>query len=163
MSKSWDLIKLIWKRNYASKMTKNNKALSLLSVLGSGGHTTEMLALVESLDHDKYRRTFVHANTDSMSAKKLAMLPSQTNIQVIIFEIFYYILVFLCQLFLHFRFVRFPELAKLVKVGFHHWYMWSMPSSSAFQFCIVANQMWFWSMGRVLASLLWSFQEFSHS
>ena len=101
-------------------MTKNNKALSLLSVLGSGGHTTEMLALVESLDHDKYRRTFVHANTDSMSAKKLAMLPSQTNIQVIIFEIFYYILVFLCQLFLHFRFVRFPELAKLVKVGFHH-------------------------------------------
>ena len=111
---------IIFEENYASKMTKNDKALSLLSVLGSGGHTTEMLALVESLDHDKYRRTFVHANTDSMSAKKLAMLPSQTNIQVIIFEIFYYILVFLCQLFLHFRFVRFPELAKLVKVGFHH-------------------------------------------
>ena len=98
-------------------MTKNDKALSLLSVLGSGGHTTEMLALVESLDHDKYRRTFVHANTDSMSAKKLAMLPSQTNIQVIIFEISYYWFSYVNS---HFRFVRFLELAKLVKVGFHH-------------------------------------------
>merc|ERR1711860_184317 len=44
---------------------------------GSGGHTTEMLTLVESLDQDKYHRTFLHANTDSMSAKKLTMLPSQ--------------------------------------------------------------------------------------
>ena len=63
-------------------MTKCEKPVSLLSVLGSGGHTTEMLTLVESLDQDKYHRTFLHANTDSMSAKKLTMLPSQ-DFQVI--------------------------------------------------------------------------------
>ena len=53
------------------------KSPSLLAVLGSGGHTTEMLKMVESLDCENYRKTFVHANTDSMSAKKLLALPTK--------------------------------------------------------------------------------------
>ena len=63
-------------------MTKCKKPVSLLSVLGSGGHTTEMLKLVESLDQDNYQKTFLHANTDSISAKKLMLLSSQ-DFQVI--------------------------------------------------------------------------------
>ena len=63
-------------------MTKCKKPVSLLSVLGSGGHTTEMLKLVESLDQDNYQKTFLHANTDSISAKKLLLLSSQ-DFQVI--------------------------------------------------------------------------------
>ena len=53
------------------------KKTSLLSVLGSGGHTTEMLKMVESLDSKKYHKTFIHANTDSMSARKLLLQPHQ--------------------------------------------------------------------------------------
>ena len=55
-------------------MEKNEK-LSLLAVLGSGGHTTEMLKLVQALNNDKYTpRTFVYAKTDLISPQKLKNL-----------------------------------------------------------------------------------------
>ena len=44
-------------------------------VLGSGGHTTEILKLVKTLDKDKYYpRFYLHAKTDEMSKKKLCSL-----------------------------------------------------------------------------------------
>ena len=57
-------------------MSKLGK-FSVLSVLGSGGHTTEMLKMVEGLDSKHYSKTFVHANTDTMSARKLLALSSK--------------------------------------------------------------------------------------
>lgn len=43
-----------------------------LIVLGSGGHTTEMLALVKELSEEKYSpRTYVLASSDEMSRKRV--------------------------------------------------------------------------------------------
>ena len=51
---------------------------STMIVLGSGGHTTEMLRMVESLDRDAYSpRTYVCADTDRMSSSKLATAESE--------------------------------------------------------------------------------------
>lgn len=45
---------------------------STLVVLGSGGHTTEMLRLLGALDRSAYTpRTYVYADTDKMSPSKL--------------------------------------------------------------------------------------------
>lgn len=44
----------------------------LLAVLGSGGHTAEMLKLVEALNDDMYSpKTFVFAKTDTVTQDKL--------------------------------------------------------------------------------------------
>lgn len=52
--------------------------MSLMAVLGSGGHTSEMLRVVKSLSKDKYQpRTFVYAATDSMTPQKLQNIPDQ--------------------------------------------------------------------------------------
>ncbi|CAE6430313.1 unnamed protein product [Rhizoctonia solani] len=48
---------------------------SLAVFLGSGGHTSEALALVSSLDFDKYSpRTYIISEGDSLSAKKAVAL-----------------------------------------------------------------------------------------
>ena len=45
---------------------------SLLAVLGSGGHTSEMLKLVDAFSDDMFNeRTFVYAKTDIISPRKL--------------------------------------------------------------------------------------------
>ena len=51
-------------------------------VLGSGGHTTEILKLVKTLDKDKYYpRFYLHAKTDEMSKKKLCSLNDNPNVR----------------------------------------------------------------------------------
>jgi beta-1,4-N-acetylglucosaminyltransferase len=46
--------------------------LSTLVVLGSGGHTSEMMAMMSHLSQDKYApRSYVVARTDSMSERKV--------------------------------------------------------------------------------------------
>ena len=60
----------------------NHASTSLVAILGSGGHTTEMLKLVGALTSSEYNpRTFVYANTDDMSPEKLKNLEN-TNFQV---------------------------------------------------------------------------------
>ena len=60
----------------------NHASTSLVAILGSGGHTTEMLKLVGALSSREYNpRTFVYANTDDMSPEKLKNL-TNTNFQV---------------------------------------------------------------------------------
>jgi len=52
----------------------------LLVVLGSGGHTAEMLRLVESLDFKKYvHRTYVISSGDSLSEGKARDLESRNQ------------------------------------------------------------------------------------
>mmetsp|Transcript_32863 Transcript_32863/g.71721 ORF Transcript_32863/g.71721 Transcript_32863/m.71721 type:complete len:222 (-) Transcript_32863:15-680(-) len=46
--------------------------LRTLVVLGSGGHTMEMLGLLKDIDQTRYRCDFILADTDSTSLKKVA-------------------------------------------------------------------------------------------
>ncbi|KAK9138161.1 hypothetical protein Sjap_008755 [Stephania japonica] len=64
-------------------MHKSNKPISKLGpqsvstliVLGSGGHTAEMLNLVAVLQKDKFTpRTYIAASTDNMSLQKASTL-----------------------------------------------------------------------------------------
>ncbi|CUA69242.1 UDP-N-acetylglucosamine transferase subunit ALG14 [Rhizoctonia solani] len=53
---------------------------SLAVFLGSGGHTTEALALVSSLDFNKYSpRTYIISEGDSLSTKKAIALENLKN------------------------------------------------------------------------------------
>ncbi|CAE7170550.1 unnamed protein product [Rhizoctonia solani] len=71
----------VWYRLYSVFCTKhalgvkNSSTRSLAVFLGSGGHTTEALALVSSLDFDKYTpRTYIVSEGDSLSATKAVVL-----------------------------------------------------------------------------------------
>ncbi|KEP48526.1 putative UDP-N-acetylglucosamine transferase subunit Alg14-like protein [Rhizoctonia solani 123E] len=62
---------------YALSLSKNPglSTRSLAVFLGSGGHTTEALTLVSSLDFDKFSpRTYIISDGDSLSAKKAIVL-----------------------------------------------------------------------------------------
>lgn len=53
------------------KKDKSRKFKTLI-ILGSGGHTTEMLRIVKNLDFNKYfPRIYIHAQSDKMSASKI--------------------------------------------------------------------------------------------
>ena len=69
-------------KNSIEENLDNQASTSLLAVLGSGGHTTEMLKLIGALSSREYNpRTFVYANTDDMSPEKLKNLMN-INFQV---------------------------------------------------------------------------------
>ncbi|XP_063974921.1 UDP-N-acetylglucosamine transferase subunit ALG14 homolog [Diachasmimorpha longicaudata] len=54
------------------RIPNERKIIKTLIVLGSGGHTTEMLRIVRHLDISKYTpRVYIHAQTDEMSPVKL--------------------------------------------------------------------------------------------
>ena len=60
------------------QVSKKQRNGSLLAVLGSGGHTSEMLKLVEVFSDDMFiERTFVYAKTDIISPRKLKDLNNQ--------------------------------------------------------------------------------------
>ena len=53
--------------------------ISFLAVLGSGGHTAEMLKLVEAFSDDNYfPKTFVYAKTDIVTQDKLKNKVNET-------------------------------------------------------------------------------------
>ncbi|GCC30980.1 UDP-N-acetylglucosamine transferase subunit ALG14 isoform X1 [Chiloscyllium punctatum] len=64
---------LVLGRNGAPKVGRRGSA-SVLVVLGSGGHTTEILRLMESLSASYVPRHYVIANTDKMSEEKVRIL-----------------------------------------------------------------------------------------
>ncbi|XP_038649825.1 UDP-N-acetylglucosamine transferase subunit ALG14 homolog isoform X2 [Scyliorhinus canicula] len=64
---------LVLRRNGAGK-AGGQGAVSVLVVLGSGGHTTEILRLVDSLSASYAPRHYVIANTDMMSAERVRIL-----------------------------------------------------------------------------------------
>ena len=54
--------------------------VSLLTVLGSGGHTTEMLTLLGHMSEEKYvSRTYVVANSDTHSERKVSYVFTCSN------------------------------------------------------------------------------------
>ncbi|KAH3694009.1 UDP-N-acetylglucosamine transferase subunit ALG14 homolog [Dreissena polymorpha] len=65
---------------------KNLKA-SILAVIGSGGHTSELLRLMGHLGSHYEPRYYVMANTDVMSEKKVHKLEKDANIMYRIYKI----------------------------------------------------------------------------
>lgn len=73
------LVLLSYRRWSASE--KRNH-LSTVIVLGSGGHTTEMLVLLSALDKTKFRpRTYIAADTDLLSVSKAKALEDETALR----------------------------------------------------------------------------------
>ncbi|XP_043554788.1 UDP-N-acetylglucosamine transferase subunit ALG14 homolog isoform X1 [Chiloscyllium plagiosum] len=64
---------LVLGRNGAPKVGRRGSA-SVLVVLGSGGHTTEILRLMDSLSASYVPRHYVIANTDKISEEKVRIL-----------------------------------------------------------------------------------------
>ncbi|GFR62322.1 UDP-N-acetylglucosamine transferase subunit ALG14-like protein [Elysia marginata] len=65
------LMYLLSQRRKVVKRDKSRDAVSMLAVMGSGGHTREMLSLVNSLGAHYSPRYFVIAETDKMSEHKI--------------------------------------------------------------------------------------------
>jgi beta-1,4-N-acetylglucosaminyltransferase len=75
---------LFWHVLSLKKSEEKSKKVSTLVVLGSGGHTAEMLRLVSGLDLNIYSPlTFVLAETDLRSEEKLALSFGSRKYQVL--------------------------------------------------------------------------------
>lgn len=61
----------LWIRVHRKPPPWNQHTAHVLVVLGSGGHTAEMLAMVSSLDETKYHATWVVADTDKTSLPRM--------------------------------------------------------------------------------------------
>ena len=143
-------------KNSIDENLVNQASTSLVAVLGSGGHTTEMLKLVGALSSRDYNpRTFVYTNTDDMSPEKLKNL-TNTNFQVSTNYIVIIDHIKLVHLVLDydskystadisiFRHLEFPEHEKLDKVGLLHFSSLFMPFYAAYQSYGGQDQNLFW-------------------
>ena len=75
------IIREFFVENYSQN---NSESVSTLIVLGSGGHTSEMLRLITALDTTKYSPlTFMLAETDTSSLSKLKEMNQMAQIEVI--------------------------------------------------------------------------------
>eukprot|EP00933_Yihiella_yeosuensis_P054767 TRINITY_DN5331_c2_g1_i1.p1 TRINITY_DN5331_c2_g1~~TRINITY_DN5331_c2_g1_i1.p1 ORF type:complete len:245 (-),score=20.86 TRINITY_DN5331_c2_g1_i1:167-829(-) len=72
----WSKQRIFARSNEASRRRWANAPLPLrtLVVLGSGGHTTEMLSLLKKFDQNRYFCEFIVADTDSTSVKRVAAM-----------------------------------------------------------------------------------------
>lgn len=65
-----------------TKYSKRNRSLpcKMITVLGSGGHTSEMISLLKGLNMDNYApRIYVVASGDGMSIEKITMFEKTVN------------------------------------------------------------------------------------
>lgn len=81
------LIEVIYDSRSLDKISKSKANLKTLIILGSGGHSTEMLRLVQTLNQDIFTpKIYVVASSDSKSKEKLFdlenSLSTQTQYQV---------------------------------------------------------------------------------
>ena len=70
----------------AFKLTSKNNPSTIptMIILGSGGHTCEMLKLASALDNEKYTpRTFVVAGSDSFSQQKAAEFDPKAQVVIV--------------------------------------------------------------------------------
>ena len=58
-----------------------NQKIRLMVVLGSGGHTTEMINIVKNLDEEKYGlKTYLYSSTDNMSKSKAESISNNDDV-----------------------------------------------------------------------------------
>lgn len=69
------------------RQMKKKTPIRTMVVLGSGGHTTELLALCKRLDRDRYELVYVKASTDTTSASRVQQQNSDCNTTVTIYDI----------------------------------------------------------------------------
>ncbi|KAK3766887.1 hypothetical protein RRG08_040410 [Elysia crispata] len=79
----FSVLYLLTRRKDLPKRDKSRNAVSLLAVMGSGGHTREMLSLVNALGGHYSPRYFIIAETDKMSEHKIRQ--NQTSNSEIIY------------------------------------------------------------------------------
>ncbi|XP_044003942.1 UDP-N-acetylglucosamine transferase subunit ALG14 homolog [Aphidius gifuensis] len=61
-----------------------SKTIKTMIILGSGGHTTEMLRVVKYLNFNNYTpRVYVHADTDQMSENKISDIDNNDDVKVL--------------------------------------------------------------------------------
>ena len=68
--------------------------IRLLVVLGSGGHTTEMINIIKDLNEEKYGpKLYLYSSTDNMSKSKAESIFSNEDDVRIYFQKFFYIFI----------------------------------------------------------------------
>ena len=68
------ILYLIMQNGRTTKKFRENPAKTII-VLGSGGHTAEMLRIIRNLNFDRYSpRIYIHARSDNLSAEKVKEL-----------------------------------------------------------------------------------------
>lgn len=73
---------VLWQIHKRSKSRRENKPARTLIILGSGGHTAEMLTIVNELNKDNYTpRFYVVANTDKTSEEKARSVESVLGVR----------------------------------------------------------------------------------
>ena len=78
------LIVIVRKLFMDHEIPEESEKISTLIVLGSGGHTSEMLRLVSALDSTKYTpQMYIIAETDTSSMSKLKATKKEGKIEVI--------------------------------------------------------------------------------
>lgn len=71
---------IIFVNGSKTKKTEKLKQAKTLIVLGSGGHTTEILRIVQKLNLEKYSpRVYVKADSDTISSKKVKEFEKSKN------------------------------------------------------------------------------------
>ena len=62
--------------------------IKLLIVLGSGGHTTEMINIVKSLDEEIYGpKTYLYSSTDNMSKIKAESFSNIDDVRIFLIKL----------------------------------------------------------------------------
>ena len=78
------ILEIVRKFFFENSSKAKSEKISILIILGSGGHTSEMLRLVSALDTSKYfPRTYMLAETDTSSMCKLKTFNLEGQVEVI--------------------------------------------------------------------------------
>ena len=82
MTRIWSVYRSIHQKNHLQSSTNIRRSVPMktMVVLGSGGHTTEMLTLIKNLDQTRYAPLiYVVATTDTTSIRRLAAVDTSSN------------------------------------------------------------------------------------
>ena len=67
--------------------SEEKNKIRLLVVLGSGGHTTEMVNIIKNLDAEKYGpKTYLYSSTDNMSKSKAESFSNKDDVRIFIIK-----------------------------------------------------------------------------
>uniref|UniRef100_A0A8R1IEI1 UDP-N-acetylglucosamine transferase subunit ALG14 n=1 Tax=Caenorhabditis japonica TaxID=281687 RepID=A0A8R1IEI1_CAEJA len=77
---------LVRHSNHSSKIKPKKANASLCAVLGSGGHTTEMLELIKNFDNEFNMRIYIIADTDTISEDKAVAHEKSRNNEKFVVE-----------------------------------------------------------------------------
>ncbi|KAL5980490.1 hypothetical protein ACLOJK_028398 [Asimina triloba] len=81
------VVYVFWRSGKPLRGLPQSQSYTTLIVLGSGGHTAEMLNLLVALDKDKFMpRSYIAAMTDNMSLQKARSMEESLARQIVGYE-----------------------------------------------------------------------------